>query len=223
MLFELCESLDEGTRGVLGEPWPRGVRGAAAGVDAKVSNAFFLDGDIVKRATIRDDGVQSAQSCLADEVAHSVFAAAFLVRGDDHAERDAGVGAVEIGKKSQHDGERAFHVARAGSVEAAVLEIGAVKFEIRVLDDVEVTDHENIGVLVIRREDDEGLVAAGFVDLEPDAGQGFEVVAEEGKGAGTFLRRAVGAGDEDEIAGEGDEAVGEFGGHGSGSGVKSLP
>ncbi len=214
MFAESSEGLGQAGCGVFGKPWTGGMCGPSAGVDAQMRNAFFLDGHIVDGAAVGHDGVSGAQAGLAHQIADAMFPAPLFIGGDDHAQRYAGMASMEVGEELEHDGERAFHITGAGAVEAAVGDVRAVQIEVGVFDDVEVADHQDFGVFAVFGKNDERFVATGFVTLEPDAGERFQMIVEEGKGARSFLRITVGAGNEDQIAGEGDEAVGEFGGHG---------
>jgi hypothetical protein len=64
----------------------------------------------------------------------------------------------------------------------------------------------------VRRQGDEGVDAVRLVGMDGDPFDRFEVVADPLESAPEFFRPFLGAGNQDEIASEGDEAFAKAGG-----------
>jgi hypothetical protein len=78
--------------------------------------------------------------------------------------------------------------------------------------DVDVAEHDDVGFGAVGGEGDEGEDAVGFVVAHGDALDGLEVVADPLDGTTQLVGPLLGSRDEDEVAGEGDEALAETGG-----------
>ena len=113
-----------------------------------MEDAFFLDGDLVERTSVRDEGDTTADTDLAEQVPDAVCAADFFVGGDGDPERGARVLAQCIAEDFEDDGDGAFHIAGAGADDPAVDDLAAVGGVLGVGDDVDVATHEDVGGVV---------------------------------------------------------------------------
>lgn len=203
---------DELFERILAQPGSRGVTGLAGGLELDLQDSLFFDHHLGGGAPIRHDGHLAAQPVLFEQGTSAVFSAAFFVSGDREAKRDARGLQMKVAEKLEHDGHDSLHVAGPRTADPSILQVGAIGFAVGMVDDIDMAKHEDIRRGAVLGERDQGVNAVRLVTTHLDRADGFEVVADPLDGASKFLRAFFGPGDQNEIAGQGDQAFAEAGG-----------
>ena len=205
-------SVDENLECIFAEPGASCVAGFPGGLELQLDDALFFDDDFVEGSSVGDKSHLATQALVFNEGTRAVVSADLLVGGDRKSERDSGRLEVEVAEELEQDCHDPFHVTRTRSTNASVLEVRLIGFAVGVMDDIDMTEHENLGLADARGQSHEGNDIVALVIPNLDMLQRLEVITHPGNSLAELIGSLLGSRNQDEITRQGDESFAKAGG-----------